>query len=130
MARLSLAKWNCRLGGDTLGRRRMTPDYRTMLRTAAEVQSAATAAWLELASRSSRFLMSGIETFVRSAAQPLRVSPEQRQSSIEDAVWTAYAAHEELLRAMTGVPRLAILIFLNELDLRRGTLARPAEEGE
>ena len=108
----------------------MTPDYRTMLRTAAEVQGAATAAWLEIASRSSRFLMSGFETLARSAAQPLRVSPEQRQSAIEDAVWTAYTAHEELLRAMTGLPRLAVLIFLNELDLRRGTLARRAQEGE
>jgi hypothetical protein len=105
----------------------MTPDYRTMLRTAAQVHGAATAAWLELASRSGRFLLSGFETLARSAAQPLRVAPEQRQNAIEDAVWTAYTAHEELLRAMTGLPRLAILVFLNELDLRRGAVTRVAE---
>lgn len=97
----------------------MTPDYRTMLRTAAEVQGAATAAWLELASRSGRFLISGFGMLIRSTAQPLRAPPGQRQSAIEDAVWTAYTGHEELLRAMTGLPRLAVLIFLNELDLRR-----------
>jgi hypothetical protein len=101
-----------------------------MLRTVAEVQGAATTAWLELATRSSRFLMSGFETLARSAAQPLRVNPEQRQSASENTVWTAYTAHEELLRAMTGLPRLAMLIFLNELDLRRSNLARPTEEGE
>jgi len=98
-----------------------------MLRTAAQVHGAATAAWLELASRSGRFLLSGFETLARSAAQPLRVAPEQRQNAIEDAVWTAYTAHEELLRAMTGLPRLAILVFLNELDLRRGPVTRVAE---
>jgi len=108
----------------------MRSDYRTMLRTAAQVQGAASAAWLELASRSGKFLMSGFETLVRSAAQPLRVDPEQRQNAIEDAVWTAYTAHEELLRAMTGLPRLAILVFLNELDLRRGVVTRVAEDRE
>jgi hypothetical protein len=63
-------------------------------------------------------------------AQPLRAGPEQRQNAIEDALWTAYAAHEELLRAMTGLPRLAILVFLNELDLRRGPLTLVVEEEE
>jgi len=108
----------------------MASDYRIMLRTAAQVQGAASAAWLELASRSGKFLMSGFETLVRSAVQPLRVGPEQRQNAIEDAVWTAYTAHEELLRAMTGLPRVAMLVFLNELDLRRRQVARAAEEGE
>lgn len=108
----------------------MAPDYRTMLRTAAQIQGAASAAWIELALRSGRFLISGFETLAGSAAQPLRVGPEQRQNAIEDAVWTAYTAHEELLRAMTGLPRLAMLVFLNELDLRRGAVARVAEDSE
>ena len=107
----------------------MRSDYRTMLRTAAQVQGAECAAWFELGSRSGRFLISGFETLARSAAQPLRVGPEQRQNAIEDAFWTAYTAHEELLRAMTGLPRLAILVFLNELDLRRQAATRVAEEG-
>jgi len=101
-----------------------------MLRTTAQVHGAATAAWIELASRSGRFLISGFETLLRSAVQPLRVGPEQRQNAIEDAVWTAYTAHEELLRAMTGLPRLAVLVFLNELDLRRAPVTRLAEDGE
>lgn len=98
----------------------MTPDYRTMLRTAAQVQAATNAAGLEFAIRSGRFLANGAMLLMRAAAGPLGARPEHRQAAIEDAVWTAYTAHEELLRAATGMSRLAALIFLNELDLRRG----------
>jgi hypothetical protein len=102
----------------------MTPDYSTMLRTAAQVQGAMSAAFIDLASRWCRFSMSGVAILARSAIQPLRVPIEQRQNALEDSIWTAYTAHEELLRAAMGASRLALLIYLNELDLRRGV--RPA----
>ncbi|HEX5325878.1 MAG TPA: hypothetical protein VFW75_04350 [Acetobacteraceae bacterium] len=104
----------------------MTPDYRTMLRSAVQVQAATNAAGLEFAIRSGRFLANGAMLLMRAAAGPLGAAPEHRQAAVEDAVWTAYAAHEELLRAATGMSRLAALIFLNELDLRRGD--RPASD--
>jgi hypothetical protein len=111
------------------GKRRMTSDYATMLRSVAQVQGAAAAAWMELALRSGRFLVSGAETLIRSMAQPFRAGQDRPQNAIEDAVWTAYSAHEEMLRAMTGLPRLAILVFLNELDLRRQASV-PPQSGE
>ena len=105
----------------------MTPDYSMMLRTAMQVQGAMSATCADLLSRWGRFVSNGAAVLAQTAVAPLRTPPERRQNAVEDAVWTAYAAHEELLRALTGASTLSILIFLNELDMRRGP--RPAQKG-
>jgi hypothetical protein len=105
----------------------MTPDYSMMLRTAVQVQGAMSATCVDLLSRWCRFATNGAAVLARTAVEPLRTPPERRQNAIEDAIWTAYAAQEELLRALTGASTLSMLVFLNELDIRRGP--RPARKG-
>jgi hypothetical protein len=102
-------------------------DYSMMLRTAGQVQGAMSATCVDLLSRCCRFAANGAAVLARAAVEPLRTPPEWRQSAVEDALWTAYAAHEETLRALTGVSSLSMLIFLNQLDMRRGP--RPAQKG-
>ena len=104
----------------------MAPDYPMMLRTAVQVQSAMCATGIDLLSRWGRFAASGAALLVQTALEPLGTPPEERQNAVEDAIWTAYAAHEEVLRAITGASTLSILIFLNKLDMRRGP--RPARK--
>jgi hypothetical protein len=105
----------------------MTPDYSMMLRTAGQLGGAMSATGVNLLSRWYRFASNGAAVLARAAVEPLRTPPEQRQNAIEDGLWTAYAAHEELLRAVTGASTLSMLVFLNELDIRRGP--RPAQKG-
>ena len=105
----------------------MTPDYSMMLRTAGQVQGAMGATAVNLLSRWCGFAASGAAVLAQAVAEPLRTSPARRQNAVEDAVWTAYAAHEELLRALSGASTLSVLVFLNELDIRRGP--RPAQKG-
>ena len=105
----------------------MPSDYSTMLRTAGQVQGAMSATCVDLLSRFCRFAGKGAAVLAQAAVEPLRAPPEWRQNAIEDAIWTAYAAHEEMLRALTGASSLSMLIFLNELDMRRGP--RPAQKG-
>ncbi len=105
----------------------MTPDYSMILRTAAQVQGAMGATCVDLLSRWCRFAGNGATVLARAAVEPLRTPPERRQNAVEDALWTAYSGYEELLRALTGASSLSILIFLNELDMRRGP--RPAQKG-
>jgi hypothetical protein len=91
-----------------------------MLRTAVQVQGAVAATCLDLAGR--WFVSATAEAGVvaRAVAQPFRTQADQRQNAVEDAVWTLYEAHERMLRSMTGAPAASILVFLNELDVRRG----------
>lgn len=105
----------------------MNPDYPTMLRTVANVQGAMAATCVDLAARWIRFSFSGVATVVGAAVEPLRAAPEHQQAAIEDGVWTAYIAHEEVLRSITGAWGAGLLIFLNELDRRRGP--KPAFRG-
>jgi hypothetical protein len=105
----------------------MTPDYTMMLRTAGQVGGAMGATAVNLFGRGFRLAASGVEVLAQAAVEPLRSPPERRQNAVEDAVWTAYAAHEELLRALSGLSTLSVLVFLNELDIRRGP--RPAQKG-
>jgi hypothetical protein len=105
----------------------MTPDYSMMLRTAVQVQGAMSATCVDLLSRWCRYATNGAAVLAKTAVEPLRTPPERRQNAVEDALWTAYAAHEELLRALTGASTLSMLVFLNELDIRRGP--RPARKG-
>src|ERR1700716_4625084 len=105
----------------------MTPDYSMMLRTAVQVQGAMSAPCADVLSRWCRFATNGAAVLARTAVEPLRTPPERRQNAVEDAIWTAYEGHEELLRALTGASTLSMLIFLNELDMRRGPI--PAQKG-
>jgi hypothetical protein len=105
----------------------MKTDYSMMLRTAVQVQGAMSATCVDLLSRWCRFATNGAAVLAQTAVEPLRTPPERRQNAIEDAIWTAYAAHEELLRAVSGASPLSMLLFLNELDIRRGP--RPAQKG-
>jgi hypothetical protein len=105
----------------------MTSDYAILLRTAAQIQGAMSATCIDLLSRWGRFAIGGAAMVVTTALDPLRVPAEQRQSAIEDAIWTTYSAHEQLLRAMSGASTMSVLVFLNKLDMRRGP--RPARKG-
>jgi hypothetical protein len=101
----------------------MAANYPAMLRTAAHVQGAMTATWLNLARRGTAFAWESLTEVARAGAAPLLTDNTQRQAACEDAIWTAYVAHQQFLRAVTGASRLSLLVFLNELDQRRG--ARP-----
>jgi hypothetical protein len=105
----------------------MPSDYSMMLRTAGQVQGAMSATRVDLLSRFCRFTTNGAAVLAQAAVEPLRTPPERRQNAVEDAIWTAYAAHEEMLRALTGASSLSMLIFLNQLDIHRGP--RPAQKG-
>lgn len=105
----------------------MTPDYSMILRTAEQVGGAMSATAVNLLVRSCRFAASEAAVLAQAASEALRTPPERRQKAVEDAVSTAYAAHEELLRALSGASTLSVLVFLNELDMRRGP--RPAQKG-
>lgn len=98
----------------------MTPNYSMMLRTALQVQGAVSATCLDLTARCARFLASEAVMVARTAIRPVLTPPEQRQNAVESSVWTVYLAHGRLLRAISGVPALSALVFLNELDIRRG----------
>ncbi len=103
----------------------MTSDYASMWRTAAQVQGAMIGTWLDLAARGLRLATAEAQVLAEVAARPCRVAAEQRQTAVEDAVWAFYAGHAQLLRALSGAPGLAAMIFLNQLDLRRGPRAAP-----
>ena len=103
----------------------MTPNYSMMLRTALQVQGAVSATCLDLSARSARFLASEAAVVASAAMRPMLTPPEQRQNAVESSIWALYLAHERLLRAMSGMPALSVLVFLNELDIRRGP-RRPA----
>jgi hypothetical protein len=105
----------------------MTTNYPAMLRTAGQVQGAMAATWFNLAGRASQFAMQGITEVARAGVAPLLADNTDRQTACEDAIWTAYSAHQQYLRALTGASRLSLLVFLNELDRRRGARPMPSE---
>jgi hypothetical protein len=106
----------------------MAANYPAMLRTAMQVQGAAAATWLNLAGRASQFALQEMTGLARAGAAPLLADRDHRQTACEDALWTGYMAHQQFLRALTGASRLSLLVFLNELDQRRGARAMPPED--
>ncbi len=98
----------------------IAPEYSMMLQTAVQVQGALSATFLDLATRFSQFLLSEVNVLVGTTLTPFRAPREQRQTALENSVWTLCETHERLLRGISGVPALSVLIFLHELDRRRG----------
>ena len=102
----------------------MTSDYASMRRTAVQVQAAMIVTCLDLTARTLRLAATEALTLAEVAAQPWRLPAAQRQTAVEDAMRTFYVAHVQFLRGLSGAPALALMVFLNQLDLRRGE--RPA----
>jgi hypothetical protein len=96
-----------------------------MLGTALRVQTAMATACIEVAYRLASRATEEAGGVAESVLDVAKAPALRRQRAAEDAVWSAYASHEEMVRAAAGASSLSLLLFLNELDRRRGPRTPP-----
>jgi hypothetical protein len=108
----------------------MLTDYRTMLAGMAGVQAAAMAAAATTTARFAELVLREGELSVRTLFDALAPSRGVEQETLEDAVASVYERQAEFFHGCAGLPRFWLMVFLGELDWRRGRRPIPPTEAD
>jgi hypothetical protein len=98
----------------------MFMDYRTMLAGMTGVQAAAMAAAVTTAARFAELVLREGEVTTTALLGALEPSQSVEQETWENAVASVYERQAEFFHECAGLPRFSLLVFLGELDRRRG----------
>jgi hypothetical protein len=98
----------------------MLTDYRTILAGMAGVQAAAMAAAATTTARFADLVLREGELSARTLLDALAPSQGVEQDTWENAVASVYERQAEFFHGCAGLPRFCLMVFLGELDWRRG----------
>lgn len=99
-------------------------EYGTMCRRLSSVQRAALSSGVTVGLRACALMLGGVEGAARSAADALGADEGMRQRALEKAGIEMFRLGEESLAGLAALPRLSVLMFLNELDRLHSAAAK------
>jgi hypothetical protein len=70
-----------------------------------------------------------VRTILDAGWSELRAAPNAPHAAIEEAASKGYRSHVATLRAIAGLSRLSVLLYVSELDKLRGERAVPSDLG-
>ncbi|MGC2202000.1 MAG: hypothetical protein WA633_17930 [Stellaceae bacterium] len=108
----------------------MLRDYRTILTGMAGVQAAAMAAAVTTTARFAELVLREGELTTRTLLGALAPSQALEQETWENAVASVYERPAEFFHGCAGLPRFCLLVFLGELDRRRGRRPIPPTDAD
>jgi len=108
----------------------MLTDYRTMLAGMAGVQAAAIAAAATTTARFADLVLREGELSARTFLDALAPSQGVEREIWENAVASVYERQAEFFHGCACLPRFCLMVFLGELDWRRGRRPIPPTEAD
>ena len=108
----------------------MLTDYRTMLAGMVGVQAAAMAAAATTTTRFAELVLREGELSVRTLLDALAPSQGMEQETWENTLASLYERQAEFIHGCAGLPRFCLMVFLGELDWRRGRRPIPPTEAD